>query len=233
MAQAESHPDPVRLMDAGTAGGVFPGGALLVTVRGKTVHMSFHGRRSLEPPGDPVDAHTCFDLASLTKVLVTTPLVLLSILRGRLELETPLPRLLEEYAGQGRDAITVRMLLDHSSGLAGWRPYYEKVRSADGEIRPATLKGQEAVRRMVVAETPEALPGSRALYSDLNFILLDWILERVNGHPTDALFAEWLAEPLKIESLFFWTSSRPSRPPAPGEGAPLRPPSAAPGEGAS
>ena len=203
MAQPESHPDLVRLMDAGIAGGVFPGGALLVTVRGKTVHMSFHGRRSLEPPGDPVDAQTCFDLASLTKVLVTTPLVLLSILRGRLDLEAPLPRLLEECGGQGRDAITVRMLLDHSSGLAGWRPYYERVCSADGEIRPATLKGQEAVRRMVVAEAPEVPPGSRALYSDLNFILLDWILERINGHPTDVLFAEWLAGPLKLESLFF------------------------------
>jgi CubicO group peptidase (beta-lactamase class C family) len=203
MAQPESHPDLLRLMDAGIAGGVFPGGALLVTVRGKTVHLSFHGRRSLEPPGDPVDAHTCFDLASLTKVLVTTPLVLLSIQRGRFELETPIHRLLEEYAGLGRDTITVRMLLDHTSGLAGWRPYYEKVRSADGEIWLATVKGQEAVRRMVAAEAPEVPPGSRALYSDLNFILLDWILERVNGHPTDVLFAEWLAEPLKLESLFF------------------------------
>jgi CubicO group peptidase (beta-lactamase class C family) len=95
------------------------------------------------------------------------------------------------------------MLLDHTSGLAGWRPYYEKVRSADGEIWLATVKGQEAVRRMVAAEAPEVPPGSRALYSDLNFILLDWILERVNGHPTDVLFAEWLAEPLKLESLFF------------------------------
>lgn len=203
MTQPESHPDLLRLMEAGIAGGVFPGGALLVRVRGKTVHLSFHGRRSLEPPGDPVDAHTCFDLASLTKVLATTPLVLLSIQRGRLELETPVHRVLEEYAGQGREPITVRMLLDHSSGLAAWRPYYEKVRSADGEIWLASVKGQEAVRRMVVAEAPEAPPGSRALYSDLNFILLDWILERVNGHPTDVLFAEWLAEPIKLESLFF------------------------------
>jgi CubicO group peptidase (beta-lactamase class C family) len=150
-----------------------------------------------------VDAHTCFDLASLTKVLVTTPLVLLLIRRGRLELETPVHRFLEEYAGQGRDAITVRMLLDHSSGLPAWRPYYERVRSADGEIWLASVKGQEAVRRMVAAEASEVSPGSRALYSDLNFILLDWILERVSGHPTDVLFAEWLAEPLKLESLFF------------------------------
>jgi CubicO group peptidase (beta-lactamase class C family) len=55
----------------------------------------------------------------------------------------------------------------------------------------------------VAADAPEVRPGSRALYSDLNFILLDWILERVNGRPSNALFSEWLAQPLSLASLFF------------------------------
>jgi CubicO group peptidase (beta-lactamase class C family) len=203
MIQPESHPDLVRLMDTGIARGAFPGGSLLVRVRGQTVHLSFHGRRSLQPPGGPVDARTCFDLASLTKVLVTTPLVLLSIQRGRLALDEPVHRALEGYAGRGRETITVRMLLDHSSGLAAWRPYYEEVRSAGGGTWLATVKGREAVRRMVAAEAPEAPPGSRAVYSDLGFILLDWILERVNGQPVDALFSKWLSGPLRRKSLFF------------------------------
>jgi CubicO group peptidase (beta-lactamase class C family) len=190
-------------MEAGIAGGVFPGGTLLVRVRGRNMHLSFHGRRSLEPPGDPVDAHTCFDLASLTKVLATAPLVLLSIQRGHLALDEPVRRALEDYTGQGRDTITVRMLLNHSSGLAAWRPYYEAVRASGGDAWLATVEGQEMVRRLVAAETPEVQPGSRALYSDLNFILLDWILERVHGQPTDVLFAEWLARPLELGSLFF------------------------------
>jgi serine-type D-Ala-D-Ala carboxypeptidase len=203
MTQPESHPDLVRLMEAGIAGGVFPGGALLVRVRGQTVHLSFHGRRSIQPPGSPVDAHTCFDLASLTKVLATTPLVLLSIQRGRLALEEPVHRALEGYGGQRRETITVRMLLDHSSGLPAWRRYYEEAGSAGGGKSLATVEGQEAVRRMVAAEVPEVEPGSRALYSDLGFILLDWILERVNGQPSDLLFSEWLAGPLRLGSLFF------------------------------
>ena len=190
-------------MDAGVAGGVFPGGALLVRARGRTVHRSFHGRRSLEPPGGPVDAATCFDLASLTKVLATAPLVLLAIQRGQLGLDTPVGRVLEGYTGQGREAVTVRMLLEHGSGLPAWRPYYEDVRSAGDGSWPATVKGQAAVRRMAAAETPEAPPGSRALYSDVGFILLDWILERVCGQPTDGLFLEWLAKPLTLSSLFF------------------------------
>jgi CubicO group peptidase (beta-lactamase class C family) len=203
MIQPETHPDLVRLMEAGIANGVFPGGALLVRVRGQNAHLSFHGGRSDQPPGGPVDAHTCFDLASLTKVLVTTPLVLLSIQRDRLALEVPVHRILEGYAGQGREAITVRMLLDHSSGLPAWRPYYKEVASTDGGIRLATFKGQEIVRRRVAAEAPEVQPGRRALYSDVGFILLDWILERVNGQPTDAQFSTWLTGPLNLENLFF------------------------------
>jgi serine-type D-Ala-D-Ala carboxypeptidase len=203
MAQGESHPELFRLMEAGVAEGVFPGAALLVRLRGRTIHRSFHGRRSLEPPGGPVDAETCFDLASLTKVLAATPLVLLAIQCGRLALDEPVHRLLDGYTGGGREVITVRMLLEHSSGLPAWRPFYEAVRTADGGARLATAAGREMVRRMAAAEAPEAAPGSRTLYSDLGFILLDWILERVSGKPTDALFSEWLAGPLGLERLFF------------------------------
>ena len=211
MTEPQSHPDLVRLMEVGIVGGAFPGGALLVRVRGQTPHLSFHGRRSLQPPGGPVDAHTCFDLASLTKVLATTPLVLLSIQRGRLKLEDPVHRALEGFAGQEREAITVRMLLDHSSGLPAWRPYYEEVRSAGGGMWLATAKGQEAVRRMVAAEAPEVRPGSRMFYSDVGFILLDWILERVNGEPSDVLFSKWLREPLGLRSLFFVDLKSPAK----------------------
>jgi serine-type D-Ala-D-Ala carboxypeptidase len=203
MPQPDAHPDLAQMMDAAVAGGVFPGGALLVSVRGRRVHVSFHGRRSLEPPGGPVDAATCFDLASLTKVLATAPLVLLSVQRSRLALDAPLHGLLQGYAGGGRDAITVRMLLDHSSGLPAWRPYYQEVASEANGARVATAAGRDAVRQMAAAEAPEVQPGSRSLYSDLGFILLDWILEQLNGRPSDALFAEWLAEPLSLGSLFF------------------------------
>jgi CubicO group peptidase (beta-lactamase class C family) len=191
------------MMDAAVSGAVFPGGALLVGVRGRRAHLSVHGRRSLEPPGGPMEPATCFDLASLTKVLATAPLVLLSIQRSRLALDEPVHRILPDYVGSGREAITVRMLLDHSSGLPAWRPYYQEVAAdADGAWL-ATAAGRDAVRRMAAAEVPEAEPGSRSLYSDLGFILLDWILEQVNGQPTDALFSEWLAGPLSLGSLFF------------------------------
>lgn len=211
MPQDEAHPDLVWMMDAAVAGGVFPGGALLVSVGGRRVHVSFHGRRSLEPPGGPVDAATCFDLASLTKVLATTPLALLSIQRGRLALDERVHRILPACVGAGREAITVQMLLDHSSGLPAWRPYYRQVVSEADGTWVATAAGRDAVRRMASAEVPEVEPGSRSLYSDLGFILLDWILEQINGRPTDTLFAEWLAGPLSLASLFFVDLKAPDR----------------------
>jgi CubicO group peptidase (beta-lactamase class C family) len=211
MTQPQSHPDLVRLMETGVAETVFPGGALLVRARGQTVHLSFHGRRSLEPLGGSVDALTCYDLASLTKVLATTPLVLLAIQRGLLELDAPVQRILEGSVGQGREAITVRMLLAHSSGLPAWRPYYRDLGSIGGGVAPASLQAREAIRLKVAAETLEAPPGSRALYSDLGFILLDWILERLTGRPSDELVAEWLSGPLELKDLFFVDLKVPAR----------------------
>lgn len=197
-----AHPDLVRTMEQGVSDGVFPGGTLLVRRGGETVHLSCHGRRSLLPPGGPVDAGTCFDLASLTKVLAATPLVLLAVQRNLLTLDTPVHRLLPDSVGGGREAVTLRMLLDHSSGLPAWRPYFEEVRAA-GAGCLASARGRDLVRRRVAEEVPEAPPGSRALYSDLNFILLAWILERVTGLPLDRLFSEWLARPLALPDLFF------------------------------
>jgi CubicO group peptidase (beta-lactamase class C family) len=211
MTQPGSHPELVRLMETGVAEAVFPGGALLVRARGRSVHLSFHGRRSLEPPGGPVDARTCFDLASLTKVLATTPLVLLSIQRGLLDLDAPVHRVLEGYVGQGREGITIRTLLAHSSGLPAWKPFYREMGPIGSGGGPTAREGQEAIRRMVAAEAPEVPPGSRALYSDLGFILLDWILERLNGRATDELVSEWLAGPLGLKDLFFVDLKVPAR----------------------
>ena len=89
------------------------------------------------------------------------------------------------------------------------------------QLRNTTIQGRESVRRMVAAETPEAPPGSMALYSDLGFILLDWILERINGQPTDALLAEWLARPLSLRSLFFVDLKAPATAARAREGHPL------------
>ncbi len=196
-------------MDQAAAAGVFPGGVLRVDCAGETRHLSAHGRRSLRPPLGPVRADTVFDLASLTKILCTTSLCMLEVQAGRLALESPVRRYLPAFAGGPRERITVRMLLEHSSGLAAWRAFYQEIAAAGRGAMLASRRGKHAVQRMLFAEKPEAEPGTRALYSDLNFLLLQAILERLGRTPLDARFAREVTRPLGISELFFIDLVRP------------------------
>jgi len=200
------------IMEAGIRGGIFPGGVLQVCRDGKTVHRSAHGVTSVIPPGKPVTGITCFDLASLTKVLATTPLVLDLIRRGRLKLSDRVGNFIRNYRGSKRSKITIAHLLEHSSGLPDWRAYYEEVAAAHGGAWLKTPRGCRAVREMVAAQAPEARPGTRALYSDLGFILLDWIVEISAGKSADVLFKQRIAKPLGLKNLFYVDLKKPSRP---------------------
>ena len=199
------------IMEAGIREGIFPGGVLQVCAGGKTVHRSACGVTSVIPPGKSVTNDTCFDLASLTKVLATTPLVLDLIRRGRLGLSDRAGDFIPGYRGRGRSKITIAHLLEHSSGLPDWRAYYEEVAAAHGGAWLKTLRGYRAVREMAAAQTPEAPPGKRTLYSDLGFILLDWIVEIAVGKPTDVLFQQRIARPLGLKSLFYVDLKKPFR----------------------
>jgi len=199
------------IMEAGIRRGIYPGGVLQVCAGGKVVHRSAHGVTSVTPPGRPVTEDTCYDLASLTKVLATTPLVLDLIHRGRLKLSDRVGDFIPGYRGRGRSEITIAHLLEHSSGLPDWRAYYEEVAAAHGGAWLTTPRGYRAVREMVAAQRPEAPPGKRALYSDLGFILLDWIVEIAAGKPTDVLFRQRIARPLGVKNIFYMDLKKRSR----------------------
>ncbi len=196
-------PELSEMMDSGLREGVFPGGVLLVQRGASVVHLSAHGRSSFEPGAGRVTSKTCFDLASLTKVLSTAPLVLLAVRRGEVRLQDPVCQYIPTFVGDGRARIEISHLLEHSSGLAAWRPYYEEVVASGGGALVATAEGLEAVRGMVAAERPGVGPGERAEYSDLGFILLDWIIEKACGKSCDSLFAQRVARPLGLTEVFF------------------------------
>jgi CubicO group peptidase (beta-lactamase class C family) len=191
------------IMESGVREGIFPGGVLQVSVGGQDVHRSAHGCTSVHPPGTAVTHRTCFDLASLTKVLAAAPLVVDLIQRGKLDLRDSVREYVAEFSGDGRENITVEHLLEHSSGLPDWRAYYEEVAAARGGAWLTTPRGCRAVRQMVASQTPEADPGERALYSDLGFILLDWIIEKAAGKATDVLFQRRVVKPLGLTDLFY------------------------------
>src|SRR5512134_3635530 len=121
-------PHPIQAaLQAAVDDGTFPGAVLAVRLRGTFVYEGAAGRLSLQNPGEAVTIHTCYDLASLTKVLATTTALLLLMQRGRLTLEDRIDHILSELQGSAAGAASIHQLLTHSSGLPGWRPYYERL----------------------------------------------------------------------------------------------------------
>ena len=129
------------------------------------------GWRALDPQPEPMTADTVFDLASLTKVIITTTAVMQLVERGQIQLDVPVARYWPAFAAQGKQDITVRQLLTHRSGL---RP--------DLNLRE-DWHGYVSAMRRVEGEAPVAAPGKRTLYSDINFIALGELVRRVSGLP--------------------------------------------------
>lgn len=166
--------------------GDIPGAVLHVECHGRVFAKAF-GHRALEPVREPMTADTVFDLASLTKVVATTPLLLRLVERGQVGLDDRVSTYLPEFRGHGKEAITVRQLLTHSSGLAPGIPVAEFV--------PENLAG---VISWICRCEPQAAPGSRVIYSDLNYHLLGEIIRRVSGEPLDLLARREIWEPLAM-----------------------------------
>jgi len=171
-------------IEAAIERGDAPGAVLHVECRGEIYTKAF-GRRALDPEKEPMTLDTIFDLASLTKVVATTPLIMRLVERGRVSLDAPVQTYLPEFAGHGKEAITVRQLLTHSSGLAPGIP--------PASFLPAS---SDEVIEWICQCQPQAAPGTEVIYSDLNFHLLGEIVLRVSGEPLDALARREIWEPL-------------------------------------
>jgi len=160
-----------------------PGAVVWVEHHG-AVYRKAYGRRAVEPASEPITEDTIFDTASLTKVMATTPAIMLLAERGQLDLEAPVQRYIEEFRRGGKDGITVRHLLTHTSGLrAGLSP------------RP---EGATEAIAMACKEVTTNTPGAVFIYSDINFILLGEIVQRVSGRPLEKFVAEEIYRPLKM-----------------------------------
>jgi CubicO group peptidase (beta-lactamase class C family) len=139
----------------------------------------------------PMTPSTVFDLASVTKVMATTMALMLLVDRGQVALDAPVQVYLPEFRGISKDSITVRHLLTHSAGLAQWQPIYYSARNSEESYR-------------TILEMPlEWGVGEARHYSDLGFMLLGYLVERVTGVPLDRFVAEELYEPLGLEQTGF------------------------------
>ncbi len=167
-----------------------PGAVVWIEREGKTEHWA-QGTRALKPAKEELTENTIFDAASLTKVVATTPSVMLLIEQGKVLLDAPAKVYIPEFTGAGRDTITVRHLLTHTSGLP------------PGISKEPEWTGYEAGIRKACAAVPDPLPGHVFRYSDVNFILLGEVVRRVSGKPLDLFAKEHVFTPLKMMDTGF------------------------------
>lgn len=184
-------------LDSAIAAGAAPGAVVAVSHQGRRfVHGA--GRLGQRLPRRP-DGRTIYDLASLSKVVALTSLVMNAVDEGRLELDAAVQQQVPEFTGPGKDAVTIRHLLTHTSGLpAGRRLWREGTR-------------REALA-LALATPLDTAPGTRTMYSDLGAIALGVAVERAIGRRLDLAFQEQVAKPLGLRDTRFrpawWTLER-------------------------
>lgn len=176
--------------------GVFPGAVLLVAEADMVLFKQAYGYADLFS-GRAMAEDTFFDLASLTKPLATTLAVMALVRQGVLDLDAPCVHACPELSGTDKASVTPRHLLTHRSGLPPWRPYFMHLRNLPEQER------QTGLRRCVVEEPLVSPPGENSDYSDLGFMLLDWVVERLAGESLDLFIQRRVYQPLGIRDLFF------------------------------
>ncbi len=168
-----------------------PGAVVLIGHNGQVIYRKAFGERSLEPRRQPMTVDTIFDLASLTKAVATTTAVMQLVERGQIRVNEPVAKYIPEFAENGKEEITVRELLTHHSGLP------------EGLDLSEPWQGRETALRMAYAEKPISAPGSRFLYSDVNFIVLGAVVERVSGMSLDQYCQKNIFAPLMMTRTRF------------------------------
>src|SRR5580765_7617011 len=172
--------------------GEFPSAVYLVGERDQIIYEDGLGHSVVEPYRVANKLDTIYDLASLTKPLVTSLLCARRIELGELTLDSSVSHYLREFERTDKEMITVRELLTHTSGLPAWRPLYILA-----EDEPDRAGGA------IAALDLEYKPGTRVIYSDLSFITLGLLLERITGHQLVQLAQNEIIEPLKLKLTFF------------------------------
>jgi CubicO group peptidase (beta-lactamase class C family) len=201
LAAAPAHGQSFAAIDAavrdGIQKGIYPGAVVIIGRRDSLLYARGYGHFtwSLASPVPRPDS-TLWDIASITKVVSTAGVALRLVDQGKLDLEAPVRRYLPRFSGGPKNQVTVRMLLDHTSGLKSYVPFYVKARGSRARAIDL-LYAQPLVR----------VPGDSAEYSDLNALFLGLVLEKVSGLPLDKLARREVFGPLGMTQTMY-------RPPA-------------------
>ena len=196
-AQDDRFSSPFSILEKAIAARAFPACSLAVAVSGELVAHKALGRFTYDPAWPEVTTASIFDLASLTKVVATTAMAMVLYERGLLDLEAPVTAIIPEFAGASdshdsrRREITLRMLLAHSSGLPAYEKLFLRAKTREELLRAAFM-------------TPlAAAPGAHAEYSDIGFIILGIVLERLADESLDMFCQREVFGPLGMTHTTF------------------------------
>jgi CubicO group peptidase (beta-lactamase class C family) len=186
--------------------GVFPGAVVLVSKEGSVVFERAFGSRSLAPQKMSMEVGTIFDLASLTKPMATTVAIMLLLKEKKLRLDDLVTRVIPMFGVFGKNMTTFRHLLNHSSGLPAWKPFFEEIVKNEkaGRINfVASRAAKNYVYEQIHREKPLHPPGSQCLYSDLGFIILGETVEVLTGNTLDRFCQDRIFKPLALRATGF------------------------------
>jgi CubicO group peptidase (beta-lactamase class C family) len=188
------------------AQGVIPGATVVVRVGADVVFEGAFGNRALIPQPDPMRLETVFDLSSLTKPLATTVALMMLARDGKLRLDDRVTRFFHNFGVHGKNAVTFRHLLAHCSGLAAWHPYYQRAAEIEKAGRVnfmASYGAKEFIYEEIHRDKPEAAPGTKTIYSDLNFIVLGETVEKLAATALNRFCRDKIFRPLGLRSTDF------------------------------
>ncbi|MCF8130064.1 MAG: beta-lactamase family protein [Deltaproteobacteria bacterium] len=197
MGNRENSPAIGGLLKKGVDEGVFPGAVLLVVHKDEVVFFEKIGNRALVPDLLPMKKDTPFDLASLTKPLVTTLSIMKLFDRRALHPDQTLRDLLQISIPRDKAGITLRYLLSHSAGFQAWMPFYLEL------VNKKPQKRKSFLRDRLLKMPLEYTPGKGVIYSDLGFMMLEWVIEKAAGGSLPQYFHEQFLTPLSLEKALF------------------------------
>jgi CubicO group peptidase (beta-lactamase class C family) len=187
------------LLTEAVASGMFPGTSICVRSASEVLHQFSVGRAEIRPALRDASDSTVWDVASLTKVLATTPVAMAMVDAGLLDLDAPVRETLPD-AGEG---VTARHLLTHTSGLPAWMPMAEQL----GLNGAGTNAVRDSVLRLARSAPLQSSPGERYVYSDLGFLTLCAQLEALGGMRLDGLYERFVRSPSGVDMRFGWPSA--------------------------
>ena len=196
-AAGQSFAEVDRAVREGIQRGLYPGAVVIIGRRDSILYTRGFGHYTWNPASRAPDVDsTLWDVASITKVVATAATAMRLVDQGRLDLDAPVRRYLPRFSGGLKNQVTVRMLLDHTSGLKSYVPLYQRAR-----------RSRSRAVDLLYAQPLLRAPGDSAEYSDLNALLLGMVIEKASGLTLDKAAAREVFQPLGMTQTMY-------RPPA-------------------